>query len=157
MHWRGWWLLLLLPSCGGLSAHGGNSLSADATRAMQARATYRALRCEREDGSIDAGWSDERMDLVPAGERELLLIRRPGYESWLVEPAFRAEGEQVYQLSLEGPDGLWLLRDVRLREDRGRMALVEHWTEERGQGSVRAHFSRAQVTCELTRSTAEER
>ncbi len=144
-------LALVSTGCAKLELRGGTSLSDRAAQGLSVRAVYRPLRCEDAGGAVVRPAVDEELAIVPSGVEDELLIRKEGRQAWLVGRAFEEGGEQVYQLSLEGPSGLWLLRDVRLGADGGRMAFVSRWTEQRKDGRIRAHFEQAVMTCELGR------
>ncbi len=146
--------LLSVVGCQRLVVRGGSSASAQEAQLLLVSARFVPRRCVDERGQIVRDLEHEVLSLSPLGlGGEVLVIARPGEEAWLVEQAFEENGERVFQLSLEGGEHGALLRDVRLTRGAGRMALTRRWTEQRQNGRIRAHFDRAQLSCELALST----
>lgn len=142
---------VVLSGCGSVSLHGGRSL-AEGKPPLPVERAYRVEACIDDRGTTVTPPALRVLSMT--GHRRTVLVTRPGRESWWIDRAARDDddvGARLlhFQLSLVGGDGGDLLVDVRLRPEDGRMAWVREYEESVSEHGLRAHFERAEITCEL--------
>jgi hypothetical protein len=113
-------------------------------------------RCEDEAGAR-VPESEARISVVRLQDGRLVLVeRRAGYDSLVVENGWDEGDSRVFQLALKRSDGVPYLREYRLPRtgaDFGRLVLVDRVTAWRdSRRGFHASYARPTLACDLTRA-----
>jgi len=113
-------------------------------------------RCEDETGAR-VPEPEARISVVRLQDGRLVLVeRRPGYDSLVVDNGWDEGDTRVFQLALKRTGGVPYLREYRLPRDSsdfGRLVLVDRviaWRDSRR--GFHASYARPSLACDLTRS-----
>ena len=141
-------------ACSSAGLAGGVLVGAGGEPAGTTLALYGMGRCEDEHGArIPA--PEARVSAVRLGDGRVVLVeRRPGYDSIVVDNGWNDGDERVFQLALKRSGGAPSLREYRLPRsggDFGRLVVVDRvsrWNDARR--GFRAEYSRATLSCSLS-------
>ncbi len=115
---------------------------------------YRVRACKDSRGApAELSLSAHLVAFSP--DAPALIVRRPGYDSLIVQNAFTQDEEWVFQAQSRATSGEPLLFDVRLRApdwQSGRLAYARDFRERRlERGRFQAYFDRPVLACSLER------
>jgi hypothetical protein len=148
-----------LAACSSPSIKGAQSARASAEPAGRVTAQYAARGC------VDAGGAPADVTLTLAlvefpTEHWALIVRRPGYDSLVIDNAFSQNGEWVFQAQSRPASGKPVLFDVRLRApdwERGRLAYARQFRERRlPADQFQAYFDAPVLRCSLEKTSASK-
>ncbi len=111
------------------------------------------LKACRDARGLELPLGDARVALVRTIDGKLVLVdRREGYDSIVVDNSWRQAGEQVFQLALKSASSAPYVREYRLplAGGPGRFAIVKDVRAWADRGSrFWARYTKAALECEL--------
>jgi hypothetical protein len=142
----------LCAGCASARIAGGAQIAPGTEPAGNVVARYTVGRCEDAYGTRIPEPA-ARISVVRLPDRRLVLVeRRPGYDSLVVDNGWAQEDTRVFQLAFKRASGGPYLREYRLPEGTGfgRLVLTKavHDWGETAKG-FRASYSKAALACEL--------
>jgi hypothetical protein len=141
-------------ACSSPSIHGAATARSNAEPAGRVVADYGVRACRDARGApAELSLSVHLVEFSP--DAVALIVRRPGYDSLVVQNAFTQGHEWVFQAQSRASSGEPLLFDARLRApdwQSGRLAYAREFRERRLERErFQAYFDRPVVACSLER------
>jgi hypothetical protein len=144
-------------ACSSPSIRGAASTRSTAEPVGRVIADYQVRACKDGRGEpAQLGLSAHLVEFPP--DDWALIVRRPGYDSLILNNTFSEDGEWVFQAQSRVASGKPLLFDVRLRApdwQSGRLAYARQFRERRLRNErFQAYFDRPVLACGLQRTNA---
>ncbi len=146
--------LLACAACSSARIAGGATVAPGSEPPGVTLSLFGMGRCEDEAGAR-VPESEARISVVRLQDGRFVLVeRRPGYDSLVVDNGWDEGNIRVFQLALKRSDGVPYLREYRVPRDGsdfGRLVLVDRviaWRDSRR--GFHASYVRPSLVCDLT-------
>jgi hypothetical protein len=151
------WFPLLVVTCAACSSAriaGGATVAPGSEPPGVALSLFGVGRCE-DEGGARVPEPEARISVVRIRDGRLVLVeRRPGYDSLVVDNGWDEGDVRVFQLALKRTGGVPYLREYRLPRtgsDFGRLVLVDRVTTWRdSRRGFHASYAHPSLVCDLT-------